>query len=80
MANGKRDPLVKVSYVNSDRQVEAVVWRRRELTGMSDQDVDDVAFLTGRPPGRLEAACGSGSGSGTRPYIVPPLRSGLVPG
>lgn len=55
---GAREPLVKVSYVNSDREVEAIVWRRRELTGMSDQDVDDVAFLTGRtfkrvpPPSR----------------------------
>lgn len=43
---GVKEALVKVSYVNSDRH-EAVVWRRREFTGMSEHDVDDVAFLTG---------------------------------
>ena len=43
----QRDPLIKVSVVTSARDIEAVVWRRRDIV-MSDQDVDDVAFLTGK--------------------------------
>ncbi|XP_045481382.1 endoplasmic reticulum aminopeptidase 2-like isoform X3 [Harmonia axyridis] len=39
-----RDQLVKFSVVTGGNSVEAVVWRRGV---MSDQDVDDVAFLTG---------------------------------
>lgn len=46
MANGKRTPLIKKSVVSSTLEVETVVWRRRDVI-MSDQDVDDVAFLTG---------------------------------
>ncbi|KAK3928743.1 hypothetical protein KUF71_016966, partial [Frankliniella fusca] len=47
-----REPLIKVSYVSGGRQVETVSRRRGD---MSDQDVDDVAFLTGSPapPGTL---------------------------
>lgn len=48
----KRDPLIKISVVSSARDIEAVVWRRRDIV-MSDQDVDDVAFLTGRPKKNL---------------------------
>lgn len=47
VASVKRDPLIKISIVSSARDIEAVVWRRRDIV-MSDQDVDDVAFLTGR--------------------------------
>ncbi|XP_060516441.1 endoplasmic reticulum aminopeptidase 1-like isoform X3 [Cylas formicarius] len=36
----------KVSVVTGDHNIEAVVWRRDHRV-MSDQDVDDVAFLTG---------------------------------
>lgn len=48
----KRDRLVKVSVVTGVDNVEAVVWRRGRGCGpgpsvMSEQDVDDVAFLTG---------------------------------
>lgn len=46
MEGRNRDPLVKVSVVTGARNVEAVVWRRRQSV-MSEQDVDDVAFLTG---------------------------------
>lgn len=46
MAHNQKDPLIKISVVNSAREIEAVVYRRRSLV-MSDQDVDDVAFLTG---------------------------------
>ncbi|KAJ9582424.1 hypothetical protein L9F63_003222, partial [Diploptera punctata] len=46
VASVHKDPLIKVSVVTSARDIEAVVWRRRDLV-MSDQDVDDVAFLTG---------------------------------
>ena len=46
MAYARKDPLIKFSVVFSDRDIESVVWRRRDLV-MSDQDVDDVAFLTG---------------------------------
>ncbi|PSN33537.1 hypothetical protein C0J52_22449 [Blattella germanica] len=46
VASVKRDPLIKISVVTSARDIEAVVWRRRDIV-MSDQDVDDVAFLTG---------------------------------
>lgn len=46
MEGRNRDPLVKVSVVTGVRNVEAVVWRRRQSV-MSEQDVDDVAFLTG---------------------------------
>jgi hypothetical protein len=41
-----REALVKVSVVTGDHSIEAVVWRRGERV-MSEQDVDDVAFLTG---------------------------------
>lgn len=44
--NSNRDPFVKVSVVTGLEHVEAVVWRRDHRV-MSDQDVDDVAFLTG---------------------------------
>lgn len=43
---GNRDKFIKVSVVTEARNVEAVVWRRRQ-SAMSEQDVDDVAFLTG---------------------------------
>lgn len=46
MEGNNRDQLVKVSVVSGVRNVEAVVWRRRQSV-MSEQDVDDVAFLTG---------------------------------
>jgi hypothetical protein len=52
VASVKRDPLIKISVVSSARDIEAVVWRRRDIV-MSDQDVDDVAFLTGRPKRNL---------------------------
>lgn len=52
VASAKRDPLIKISVVSSARDIEAVVWRRRNIV-MSDQDVDDVAFLTGRPKTNL---------------------------
>jgi hypothetical protein len=52
VASVKRDPLIKISVVSSARDIEAVVWRRRNIV-MSDQDVDDVAFLTGRPKTNL---------------------------
>lgn len=52
VASVKRDPLIKISVVSSARDIEAVVWRRRDIV-MSDQDVDDVAFLTGRPKKNL---------------------------
>lgn len=42
-----REPLVKVSVVTGDHNIEAVVWRREQRVVMSEQDVDDVAFLTG---------------------------------
>lgn len=44
---GNRDKFIKVSVVTEARNVEAVVWRRRQ-SAMSEQDVDDVAFLTGK--------------------------------
>ncbi|RZC34845.1 endoplasmic reticulum aminopeptidase 1-like [Asbolus verrucosus] len=37
---------VRVQVVTGDHSIEAVVWRRGERV-MSEQDVDDVAFLTG---------------------------------
>lgn len=46
MEGRNRDPLVKVSVVTGVRNIEAVVWRRGQSV-MSEQDVDDVAFLTG---------------------------------
>lgn len=46
MEGRNREPLIKVSIVTGPRNVEAVVWRRGQSV-MSDQDVDDVAFLTG---------------------------------
>lgn len=46
MEGKSRDPLVKVSVVTGVRNIEAVVWRRGQSV-MSEQDVDDVAFLTG---------------------------------
>lgn len=45
MEGARREPLVKVAFV-ANNNIEAVVWRRGR-TVMSDQDVDDVAFLTG---------------------------------
>lgn len=48
MAFERRDQLIKVSIVSSAKDIEAVVWRRRRPLVMSEQDVDDVAFLTGR--------------------------------
>lgn len=46
MEGRNREALVKVSVVTGDHSIEAVVWRRGERV-MSEQDVDDVAFLTG---------------------------------
>lgn len=43
---GKGDQLIKVSVVTTGHNVEAVVFRRGQ-NDMSEQDVDDVAFLTG---------------------------------
>ncbi|KAJ8985877.1 hypothetical protein NQ317_006251, partial [Molorchus minor] len=41
-----QEPLVKVAVVTGDQNVEAVVWRRYQKV-MTEQDIDDVAFLTG---------------------------------
>lgn len=41
-----QEPLVKVSVVTGNHNIEAVVWRRYQKV-MTEQDVDDVAFLTG---------------------------------
>lgn len=38
--------LIKVSVATGVRSTEAVVWNESRLV-MSEQDVDDVAFLTG---------------------------------
>lgn len=46
MEGSNRDLLVKVAFVAGKNNIEAVVWRRGQ-TVMSEQDVDDVAFLTG---------------------------------
>lgn len=46
MEGRNRESLVKVSVVTGDHSIEAVVWRRGQRV-MSEQDVDDVAFLTG---------------------------------
>lgn len=46
MEGRNREALVKVSVVTGDHSIEAVVWRRGQRV-MSEQDVDDVAFLTG---------------------------------
>lgn len=43
---GKGEQLIKVSVVTTGHNVEAVVFRRGQ-NDMSEQDVDDVAFLTG---------------------------------
>lgn len=55
----QREPLIKVSYASKDGQVKELVHRRPPPNrfAMSEQDVDDVAFLTGEisyPSGRLE--------------------------
>lgn len=51
MEGRSKEQLVKVSVVTGVRNIQAVVWRKGGTgTGtavMSDQDVDDVAFLTG---------------------------------
>lgn len=49
MEGKNQELLVKVSIVTGPHSVEAVVWKRGDLV-MSDQDVDDVTFLTGTPP------------------------------
>lgn len=47
MEGSNRDLLVKVAFVAGKNNIEAVVWRRGHRIVMSEQDVDDVAFLTG---------------------------------
>lgn len=63
-----REPLVKIAYVASVNNIEAVVWRRGERV-MSDQDVDDVAFLTGTDDNHssllIDNACDAGGVVGT---------------
>ena len=45
----QREPLIKVAYASKDGQVKELVHRRPPPNrfAMSEQDVDDVAFLTG---------------------------------
>lgn len=44
----QREPLIKVAYASKDGQVKELVHRRPpNRFAMSEQDVDDVAFLTG---------------------------------
>lgn len=63
-----REPLVKVAYVAGVNNIEAVVWRRGQRV-MSDQDVDDVAFLTGTSENHtsllIDNACDAGGVAGT---------------
>lgn len=47
MEGRSKEELVKVSVVAGVRNIQAVVWRRAGTAVMSEQDVDDVAFLTG---------------------------------
>jgi len=46
----QREPLIKVAYASKDGQVKEHVHRRPPPNrfAMSEQDVDDVAFLTGK--------------------------------
>lgn len=63
-----REPLVKVAYVAGVNNIEAVVWRRGQRV-MSEQDVDDVAFLTGTTQNHssllIDNACDAGGVAGT---------------
>jgi len=45
----QKEPLIKVAYASKDGQVKELVHRRPPPNrfAMSEQDVDDVAFLTG---------------------------------
>lgn len=61
------EPLIKVAYVAGVNNIKAVVWRRGQRV-MSDQDVDDVAFLTGtahRSSLLIDNACDAGGVAGT---------------
>ncbi|GJQ68130.1 hypothetical protein Trydic_g10715 [Trypoxylus dichotomus] len=42
-----KEQLIKVSVVTGVKNIQAVVWRKGGAAVMSEQDVDDVAFLTG---------------------------------
>lgn len=46
----QREPLIKVAYASNDGEVKGFVYRRPPPNSfaMSEQDVDDVAFLTGK--------------------------------
>lgn len=47
MEGRSQEQLVKVSVVTGVNNIQAVVWRKGGTSVMSEQDVDDVAFLTG---------------------------------
>ena len=46
----QREPLIKISYASTDGEVKGFVYRKPPPNrfAMSEQDVDDVAFLTGK--------------------------------